>query len=108
VQLVDAGFLGRVLDGLRAATVATGSAASGPPVMPEPRLEGFDSAPFRGAAAVLFLVAFAIWLATLAWSVAAWGAFRDAFGATRVQAWIATSLWLAMVVGLGSLGARLS
>ncbi len=107
VQLVDSGLLARVLDSLQAATVAPAPASSSVRATP-PQLSGIDSAPFRGAAAVLFLLALAIWLATLAWCIAAWSAFRQAFGATRLQAWVATSLWLALVAAVLWLGGRLS
>ena len=107
VQLVDSGLLTRVLDSLQAATVAPAPTSSSVRATP-PQLSGIDSAPFRGAAAVLFLLALAIWLATLAWCIAAWSAFRQAFGATRLQAWVATSLWLALVAAVLWLGGRLS
>jgi len=45
----------------------------------------------------LVLLAGAVWLATLVWCIAAWGAYRQAFGAGRGRAVLATALWLALV-----------
>jgi hypothetical protein len=66
-----------------------------------------DTSPFRGAAAVLMLLGAATWLATAAWCVAAWGAFRQAFAASRSQAWLATSLCLGFVATLAWLASLL-
>jgi Fe2+ transport system protein B len=73
--------------------------------LPQPR--ALDQAPFGAAGSVLILVAFAIWIASAVWCVAAWGAFRNAFGASRPRAWAATLLWLALLAVLIGLGLRL-
>lgn len=101
VQLVDPGFLNRLVGALH---VAASAATASPGWMPQ--LREFDAAPFRGPAAVLLLLAFAIWLVTAGWCVAAWSAFRQAFGASRSQAWAATSIWAGLVGALLWLGAR--
>ncbi|MGZ5205782.1 MAG: toll/interleukin-1 receptor domain-containing protein [Caldimonas sp.] len=101
VQLVDPGLLQRVVDALHAATTAAAGAA------PLPGLRNLNGVSFAGAAAVLLLLAFAVWLATLVWCVAAWGAFRHAFGATRMRAALATALWLAAIGALLWFGQRL-
>jgi hypothetical protein len=102
VQLIDPGFLARLVAALNAAM-------SAPPSSPGwlPELRAVDGAPFRGPAAVLLLLAFAIWLVTAVWCLVAWGAFRNAFGASRSRAWAATSIWVALVGALLWLGARL-
>ena len=56
----------------------------------------------RGPAAALFVVASVVWTAGLVWLVAAWGAFRRVYVASRLAAAGATALWLAM---LGAVGA---
>ena len=53
------------------------------------------------------LFAAAIWLATLAWAVVAWGAFRHAFDVGRARAALAAALWLALLAGLAAVVARL-
>jgi hypothetical protein len=63
-------------------------------------MQGLDTSRFRGAAMVLILLGFATWVVTAGWCVAAWGAFRQAFAATRAQAWLATSLVVAFVAAL--------
>jgi hypothetical protein len=73
-----------------------------------PTMERLSTAPMRGAASVLFVLAGLVWLATAAWCIAAWGAFRRAFAATRLRAWIATSLWLGLVIAVLWLGHVLS
>jgi len=95
--LIDPGLLNRSAGALWAIAAAPAAGASSPAL---PELRGLESSPFRGAATVLLLLALAIWLATAGWCVAAWGAFRQAFAATRVQAWLATALWLAFVAAL--------
>ena len=48
-----------------------------------------------------------VWLATAAWCVAAWGAFRQSLAASRTQALLATTLWIALLAALFWLPARL-
>jgi len=101
VQLVDPGFIARAVDALNAAVTST--AAS----MPALTIRDFPGTPLGAPAAVLVLLGYAIIAATLVWGIAAWGAFRQSFGATRWQAWAATSLWLASIAALLGLGQRL-
>jgi len=93
VQLIDPGWLERTASVLHAA-MAGSAPVSVPP------MARFDTAPMRGAASVLLVLAAAVWLATAIWCVVAWGAFRHAFAATRWRAWLATSLWLALLIGV--------
>ena len=97
VQLVDPGLFDRVVAALRAATFGAGSGAVAFGV---PSLDGFATAPFRRVSALLVLLAFALWIATVAWAVAAWGAFGQAAGATRGRAVAATALWAALLGAL--------
>jgi len=101
VQLVDPGFIARAVDALNAAVTST--AAS----MPALTIRDFPGTPLGAPAAVLVLLGYAIIAATLVWGIAAWGAFRQSFGATRWQAWAATSLWLASIAALLGFGQRL-
>ncbi len=93
VQVIDPGWLERTTNVLHAAM-----AGSAPVSVPS--MARFDTAPMRGAARVLLVLAAGIWLATAIWCVVAWGAFRQAFAATRRQAWLATSLWLALLIAV--------
>jgi hypothetical protein len=100
VLLIDPGYLDRSAGALWAIASAPAAGASAPAL---PQLRGLDASPFRGAAMVLMLLGFTTWLATTVWCVAAWGAFRQAFAATRAQAWLATSLCLGFVATLVAL-----
>jgi len=93
VQLVDAHWLERALDGLHASM-----AASAP--LPTPSLAALDTGAMRGPAAVLLVLGALIWIATAVWSVVAWGAFRRSFAAARWQAWLATAIWAALLGAL--------
>ena len=93
VQLVDAGWLQRALDGLHASM-----AASAP--MSVPSMAALDTGPMRGPATVLVVLGALVWVATAAWCVVAWGAFRRSFAATRWQAWLATAIWVTLLVAL--------
>ena len=93
VLLVDPGWLARGVDALREAM-----ASSAP--LPRLSMDRLDTAAMRGAAHVLILLGAVIWLATAIWCVVAWGAFRRAFAATRLQSWFATSLWFALLVAM--------
>jgi len=68
--------------------------------MPTASMERFDTASFRGAAMVLLVVGALIWLATAAWCVVAWGAFRRSFATPRWRAWLATSIWMALLAAI--------
>jgi hypothetical protein len=72
--------------------------ASAPVAMPP--MTRLDAAPMRGAASVLLGLGALVLVATAAWCVVAWGAFRQAFAATRLRSWLATSLWLALLAAL--------
>jgi hypothetical protein len=102
-QFIDPGFVDRIFDAVRASAASGGASASAP--WPEAR--ALDRTPFGGAGAVMILVAFALWIAGAVWCVAAWGAFRTAFGASRPRAWAATALWLALLGAVIGLGLRL-
>lgn len=93
VHLTDPGWLGRAVGGLHASL-----AASAPVAMPP--MTRLDTAPMRGAASVLLVLGALVLVATAIWSVVAWGAFRQAFAATRPRSWLATSLWLALLAAL--------
>jgi len=92
-QLIDPAWLGHTLDALHA-SLATSTPAALPPIA---RL---GAMPMRDAAAVLLVIGALIWLATAGWCVVAWGAFRRSLAATRLQAWLATSLWIAMLAAI--------
>ena len=92
-QLIDPTWLERALDALHA-SLATSTPLAMPPMA---RLE---SAPMRAGAAVLLVLGALIWLATAAWCVVAWGAFRQSLAATRLQAWLATAVWIAILIAL--------
>jgi hypothetical protein len=102
MQLVDPTLFDRIVASLQAAS----SGAAAVPSVPDFGL--LQSAPFRGPAAVLILVAFVIWVVAAGWCVVAWGAFRQAFAASRRQAVGATAIWLGVLGGLVALGQRLS
>jgi len=101
VQMVDPDFIARALASMTAA-VTTGASAA-PAVM-----RPFGGAPLGVAAIVIALLGYAILGASFVWAVAAWGAFRQSFGATRLQSWLATSLWLACLAALVALALHLS
>ncbi len=101
LQLVDPTLLDRVVASLQAASGGTSATSV-------PDLSTIEVAPFRGPAALLALVALAIWLAAAGWCVVAWGAFRQAFAATRLQAAGATAIWLGVLVALIAFGQRLT
>jgi len=65
-----------------------------------PPMARLESAPMRAGAAVLLVLGALIWLATAAWCVVAWGAFRQSLAATRLQAWLATAVWIAILIAL--------
>ena len=56
-----------------------------------------DAMPSGGFTAGLVLLAGIVWLATLAWCIVAWGAYRQAFVVGHGRAVLATALWLALV-----------
>jgi hypothetical protein len=101
VGLVDPGWLARTVDGLHASMAASTPA-------PTPSMARLETAPMRGAASVLIVLGGLLWLVTAIWCVAAWGAFRQAFAATRLQAWLATSVWLVLLAAIVWLPLRLA
>ena len=102
VQMVDPGFIARAVDFLTAAVTADGAST------PAPTMRPFGGAPLGVPAIVVVLLGYAILVASLVWAVAAWGAFRQSFGATRLKSWLATSLWLACLAALVVLAVRLA
>jgi hypothetical protein len=66
------------------------------------------TSPFGAAAEMLFVLAAVIGLLTAVWCIAAWASFRQAFGATRQQAVLATALWVALLVALCWLAGRVA
>ncbi|HEY2189887.1 MAG TPA: toll/interleukin-1 receptor domain-containing protein [Caldimonas sp.] len=100
VALFDPDFIERAIAALQATTAGA--------VSPPPAMRPLETAPFRFAATMLLLLAAAIWLVSAVWSVAAWGAFRQAFGATRRQSVLATALWVGLLVALWWLASRLT
>jgi len=98
VQLLDPDLMARLLAALHAA--AAGSALTLPPMRTP------ATAPFSAAAETLFVLAAGIWLLTAFWCIVAWASFRQAFAATRRQAALATTLWLAVLVALCWLAGR--
>ena len=104
VQLVDPTLFDRIVASLQAAAGGAAASASAS----ASNLRSFQSAPFHGPAAVLVLVAFVIWIVTAGWCIVAWGAFRQAFAATRLKAAGATAIWVVVIGALFTLGQRLS
>ena len=100
VHLIDPELLQRAIAALHAA-MAAATPAEIPP------MARFDTAPMRGAASLLLVLGAVIWLATAIWCVVAWGAFRQSFAATRLQAGLATSIWIALLVAIVWLPLRL-
>jgi hypothetical protein len=96
VQVIDPDVLDRVLVGLREA-MATGTDV-GPTWRPTLRRCTESRSP--GRRLVLMLLGLALWVATVFWSIVAWGALRQTLGSTRAQAAAATGLWLAMLLGV--------
>ncbi|HSC64662.1 MAG TPA: hypothetical protein VLD35_13555, partial [Caldimonas sp.] len=94
-NLIDANSIQRTIAGLHAAI-----SASSPMSTAATSMDRFDTASFRGAATVLLAVGALIWLATVVWCVVAWGAFRRSFAVPRWRAWLATSIWIALVAAI--------
>lgn len=101
VGLIDPGWLARTVDGLHASMAASTPA-------PTPAMARLETAPMGGAASVLIVLGGLLWLATAIWCIAAWGAFRQAFAATRLQASLATSVWLVLLAAIVWLPLRLA
>jgi hypothetical protein len=100
--MVDSSFIARAVDFLTAAVTVGGAPA------PAPTMRPFGGSPLGVPAIVVALLGYAILVASLVWAVAAWGAFRQSFGATRLKSWLATSLWLACLAALVALALRLA
>ena len=73
-----------------------------------PRAERLGMSTTKRGASEKRAVAFVIWVVAAGWCVVAWGAFRQAFAATHLQAAGATAIWLGVLGGLMALGQRLS
>jgi hypothetical protein len=89
-QLLDPGLFERLTDALRAA-------AGGASVDQLPHVRKTGSPQLRGVVYVLVLLGGIVHVATAAWLIAAWGAFRQAFAASRIRAAAATLIWLGIV-----------
>jgi len=103
IQMVDATVFDRMV------AMLGGTAPDAPAALAEraQRAEAMLEAAFHGPAAAVLVVAALTWLITLVWTVVAWGAFRNAFGASFAKGAAATLAWLAMLGGLGWACARL-
>ena len=99
-QLVDANLLDRVI-----ALMGATDTATAPARWDEAELLLAQS--LRGPALALVAIGSAIWLGTVVWLGAAWGAFRIAFGVGRLRAATATAVWLALLGAAGVLLSRL-
>jgi len=93
IQVVD----GTVLDRVVALLAGTAPGAPATPAERWARAEATLQGVLHGPAAAMLVVAMLTWLVTAVWALVAWGAFRNAFGASRLQAAGATALWLAML-----------
>jgi hypothetical protein len=100
-QLVDATLFDRAVALL---------AGSGAPLTAARVAQASDliAAALRGPAAALLPFALLTWVLTFVWVIVAWGAFRQAYGASRVQAALATAAWLALLTILVSTAAWLA
>ena len=93
VQLVDPGWLAGSVADVHAAVAASRPIATRP-------MTGFAQGPLADGARVLLVLGAIVFVATAAWCVGAWGAFRQSLAASRAQAWLATMLWIAIVAAL--------
>ena len=100
VQLVDPGWLAGSVADVHAAVAASRPIATRP-------MTGFAQGPLADGARVLLVLGAIVFVATAAWCVGAWGAFRQSLAASRAQAWLATTLWIAIVAALFWLPTRL-
>lgn len=104
LQIVDAALADRVV------ALLAGSAPGAQPTLAArvaaAQVQVQDA--LRGPAAAMLVVALLTWSVTAVWSVVAWGSFRLAFGAGRLQATAATLLWLLMLIALIGLCLRLA
>ncbi len=81
-------------------------AAAGPPALLAGRMDAAVAllqGALRGPALATWVLALLTWFVTAVWAVVAWGSFRSAYGASRLQAAGATLLWLAQVGALAAL-----
>jgi hypothetical protein len=104
VQLVDATVFDRMV-------ALLGGTAPGAPVDLADRwarARSLVQPALTGPASAMLLVASLTWLITAVWCVVAWGAFRNAFGATRAKASLATFFCFLMLGGLVLLSARIA
>lgn len=92
LQFVDAGVFDRAVGLL----LGHDSGATAPADRAAAVGAQFDRA-MHGPATALFAVAAVVWAITAGWTVVAWGAFRQAFMASRLQAAVATSAGAALI-----------
>ena len=100
VQLVDPTWLAGTFADVQAAVTASRPIATRP-------MRGFAGGPLADGARVLLVIGGLGLVATVAWCLAAWGAFRQSLAASRTQAWLATTLWIGIVAALVWLPTRL-
>jgi hypothetical protein len=93
VQLVDPTWLSATYADVQSATTASTPIATRP-------MRGFTHGALADGAKVLLVVGGVVFAATAVWCIAAWGAFRQSLAASRAQAWLATTLWIAIVAAL--------
>lgn len=101
VQLVDPGWLSGSVADVHAAVAASKPIATRP-------MSGFAHGPLANSARVVLVLGAIVIAATAMWCVAAWGAFRQSLAASRAQAWLATTLWIAIVAALVWLPTRIA
>jgi hypothetical protein len=92
LQFVDAGVFDRAV-GLLLGRASAGAAPAERAAAVGAQLGGS----MHGPATALFVVAAVVWAITAGWTVVAWGAFRQAFAASRLQAAIATGTGAALI-----------
>lgn len=96
IQFVDAGVFDR-------AVALLAGQGGGPLPAPADRAAAVGAqlgGVMRGPATALFVVALVVWAIAAGWTIVAWGAFRQAYGASRAQAALATGAWLVLVGGV--------
>lgn len=104
IQLVDATVFDRVV------ALLGGQVPGAPATLAERGVlaEAMLRQALHGPAAAVMSVSVLTWSITALWTVVAWGSFRNAFGASRLKAALATLLWLAMLAALGLLSWHLA
>jgi hypothetical protein len=100
VQLVDPTWLSATFADVQSAMTASTPIATRP-------MRGFAHGPLAEGARVLLVIGALVLVATVAWCMTAWGAFRQSLAASRAQAWLATTLWLVLLAAVVWLPTRL-